>query len=598
METENIKYYKYKEESIKKMNFKLWEIITISNTEENITFKEKFYLYENNIKLKPKCYCNGELKFSDMKNGFRKFCSKKCMANSTDIKSKRKNTNLEKWGVDNPSKSEVIRNKVIETNKSKFGKEWATQSDSIKDKMKETFIKNFGVDNPSKIKEIREKAENTMLEKFGVRHAMQNDDIKDKLKGIFIENWGVDNPSKIKEIRERAENTMLEKFGVRHAMQNEEVKIKAENTMFENWGGHYVNTEEYKNRLNDILFKKNSSLVNNIKYELMSTNHSEYLIKCIKCGEEFTIQRQLWRNRAKNGEVICLKCNPVNNGTSIAEKSILNYIKDIYNGRIDENIKIDGKEIDIYLPDLKLGFEYNGLYWHSEINKSKNYHYDKYKHFNSIGVNLFQIWEDDWSNRQKIVKSIINNKLGLSNKIWARKCEVREINDNKLVKSFLEENHIQGFVGSKIKIGLFHEGNLVSIMTFGNLRKSLGQKTTNEKYELIRFCNLINTSVVGGASKLFKYFLNNFKIVECISYSLNDHSTGNLYKNLGFHTKSETVPNYFWCKSGIRYHRFNFRKDKLVKIGCDINKTEVEIMYELGYFRVFDSGSKKWIKNA
>ena len=159
----------------------------------------------------------------------------------------------------------------------------------------------------------------------------------------------------------------------------------------------------------------------------------------------------------------------------------------------------------------------------------------------------------------------------------------------------MEENHIQGFVGSNIKLGLFFNNELVSLMTFGNLRKSLGQVSKKGVYELLRFCNKINISVIGGASKLFKFFIKNYKVEEVISYSLNSYSDGNLYKNIGFNLENNTDINYFWCKNGIKYHRFNFRKDKLVKEGYDVTKTESEIMYERGYFKVFDCGSKKWI---
>ena len=132
-------------------------------------------------------------------------------------------------------------------------------------------------------------------------------------------------------------------------------------------------------------------------------------------------------------------------------------------------------------------------------------------------------------------------------------------------------------------------------MTFGSLRKSLGQKSQINSYELLRFCNKKNISIVGGASKIFKYFLNKWKPNEIISYSDNSRSNGNLYEKLCFNLISETEPNYYWIIDGVRRHRFNFRKDRLVKLGYDSQKTEIQIMTELGYSRIFDCGSKKWI---
>jgi hypothetical protein len=155
----------------------------------------------------------------------------------------------------------------------------------------------------------------------------------------------------------------------------------------------------------------------------------------------------------------------------------------------------------------------------------------------------------------------------------------------------LNNNHIQGFSSSQLKLGLFYENELVSLMTFG-YRYTNGKK----EYELIRFCNKIDTSVIGSASKLFNYFLNKNKdINEVISYADISLFDGKLYPNLGFEFNNLSNPNYFWVVEGVRRHRFNFNKKKLIKEGFDKNKTEVEIMQERGYYRVFSCGQEKWI---
>ena len=288
----------------------------------------------------------------------------------------------------------------------------------------------------------------------------------------------------------------------------------------------------------------------------------------------------------------CPKCNRFNK----KEESLLKFISDNYDGEIIKSDRkvLNGKELDIYLPELKIAFEFNGLYWHSELYKDNKYHLNKTNKCLESDIQLIHIWEDDWDLRPDIVKSIILNKLGVSERIWARKCKIKEV-DNKDVREFLIKNHIQGFVGSKIKLGLYHNGELVSLMTFGSLRKSLGQKSKEGDWELLRFCNKIGYSVVGGASKLFKYFLNNFKVNEVISYSDNSRGIGNLYKQLNFKFIRDTQPNYYYIVDGVRSHRFNFRKDVLVKEGFDESKTEVQIMTERGYYRICDSGNKKWI---
>ena len=277
------------------------------------------------------------------------------------------------------------------------------------------------------------------------------------------------------------------------------------------------------------------------------------------------------------------------------EKDLFNFIRDNYKGEIVVSDKkvLNGKELDIYLPELYLAFEFNGLYWHSELYKENDYHQKKSKICLESGVQLVHIWEDDWLYKNEIVKSVILNKLNISNTIFARKCDIREVS-NFDVRDFLNRNHMQGFVGSKHKIGLYYDNELVSLMTFGSLRKSLGQKSDDDFYELLRFCNKVGYSVVGGASKLLKYFLKNINVKSIISYSDNSRGVGDLYKKLGFVFIHETCPNYYYIIGDSKSHRFNFRKDRLIKLGYDSNKTEVQIMNNRGFYRIFDCGSKKW----
>jgi hypothetical protein len=252
-----------------------------------------------------------------------------------------------------------------------------------------------------------------------------------------------------------------------------------------------------------------------------------------------------------------------------------------------------GFEVDILIPKLNLGIEFNGVYWHSEFFKENNYHYNKYKQCLDNGLDLIQVWEDDWIYKKDIIKSIILNKMKLTpDKIWARNCDIKEVNDSTC-KTFLNSNHIQGWCVSSKRIGLFYKGELVSLMTFGKLRKSLGQSSKENEWELLRFCSKLNTSVVGGASKILDFFIKNNSVKKIISYSRNDYSSGNLYQKLNF-KRSGYNTSYYWVVDKIRQNRWNFRKDKLVKMGYNPDKTEVEIMHELKSYRAFDSGNTKW----
>ena len=290
----------------------------------------------------------------------------------------------------------------------------------------------------------------------------------------------------------------------------------------------------------------------------------------------------------------CQKCS--NNLTSKAEIEVYEFLKEHVECDNSNRVILNGKELDIYIPKLNIAVEFNGLYWHSDLFKDKNFHTGKTELCESKNIQLIHIFEDEWIFKKEIVKSRLLNLIGKTPvKIYARKCEIREVSSSDSMK-FLEQNHIQGSVGSQIKLGLYCNEELVSLMTFGSLRKHMGQSSKAGVFELLRFCNKLNTNVIGGASKLLKYFERNYNPIEIISYADRRWSQGKLYSNLGFDFVHNTQPNYFYVQKGYckRNNRYNFRKSELVKQGHDKNKTEKEIMKSLGYDRVYDSGNKKY----
>jgi hypothetical protein len=131
-------------------------------------------------------------------------------------------------------------------------------------------------------------------------------------------------------------------------------------------------------------------------------------------------------------------------------------------------------------------------------------------------------------------------------------------------------------------------------MTFSKLRKAVGMNHKEGSYELARFCNEKNTAVIGGASKLFQHFIQNYKPKYVLSFANRDWSIGNLYEKLQMSFKNYTTPGYFYVKSQYKYSRFAFTKHKLVEMGFDKNKSEHDIMTEQGYFRIWDCGNLKY----
>lgn len=266
------------------------------------------------------------------------------------------------------------------------------------------------------------------------------------------------------------------------------------------------------------------------------------------------------------------------------------------------NIKsvVSNTELDIYLPKFNIAIEFNGLYWHSEKQgKTKNYHLDKTKKCLDVGVKLIHIFSDEWKEKSDVIKNRIKYILNIRDeKIYARNCKVVKLTKDEKQK-FLDKNHLQGNDKSSIFYGLIYNDNLVSVLTLGKLRKVLGNSKSKEgEFEIYRYSSL---NVIGGFSKLLKQFIRDFSPKKIITYSDRNWTPSDefcFYGKLGFNFVGHTKPNYYYTKKYVkREHRYNFRKDKLISYGHDASKSENEIMTELGYDKVWDTGNLKYEMN-
>jgi len=510
-----------------------------------------------------------------------------------EIKNKIKKTNIDRYGVENPLQNKEIKDKIKKTNLERYGTEFGLSSEEVRKKIEQTNTDRYGVKSTLSVPEVQEKIRQTNIKRYGVEYPIQNKEIKDKIKKTNLERYGVDNVFMSDKIKKRIKEINLERYGIEYPAKNKEIYDKVRKTNMKRYGvRNYSQSNEYKEKIQKYWFNRlmsNKTILS--KVEPLFTiddfdgfsDGQEYTFKCKKCDSIFN-------GRITNGLIPrCYTCYP-SHGTSIGEREISEfceqYTEVINNSR---SILEDGKEIDIFLPEFNIGIEFDGLYWHSEYIINKDYHLNKTLNALAVGINLIHIFEDEWYSKSEIIKSMLLYRMGkIENRIYGRKCEIREVSKKDEI-TFLDNNHISGYVGSKIAIGLYYEDELISIMTFG---KSRFNKKYN--YELIRFCNKLFTTVIGGASKLFKYFISNYSIYSIISYCNMRFSTDGFYSKIGFDLIDISRPNYFYVNSSnIRESRIKYQKHKLKdKLETFDNKlTEYENMQLNGYYRIYDCGN-------
>jgi hypothetical protein len=528
--------------AIKKLKSKYPEVlneIINYNKEYNLysdNMSANIYNFINNITEFPKCkICGKILKYRNYNIGYSKYCSAKCANRDNEIQEKYRKTMLKKYGVDNPLKNKDIKQKVKNTNLKKYGTEWAIKNNNIKQKAKETLKKNYQVEYPLQSEVLKKRLENNNLRKYGVRYILEKEDVWRK---------GVD---KVKE------NTKKD-FYYNVILNPKNLEYIEPLFSFEEYQG-YIEFQKYK---------------------------------CKKC-------EYIFEGNWNGGRPLCPKCYP--NNRSQCEIEIAKFIEGLGFEIITNSRRLlDNYELDIYVPDKKFAIEFNGLYWHSDkVNNDQLHINNKYEKCVSNGIDLVTIFEDEWIYKKDIVKSIIMNKLGvIHNKIYARECQIKEISSNQYL-AFLEDNHIQTPIVSKIILGLFYKDELVSVMGLGQPRFN-----KNYEYELIRYCNKVYTNIIGGFSKLLKYFISKYQTKSIVSYVDRRYFNGKSYESTKlFKFERITEPNYYYVDLNKlkRFSRYEFQKHKLSKIleNFDPKLSEYDNMILNGYYRIYDCGNLVYV---
>lgn len=473
-------------------------------------------------------------------------CSLKCSGKYT--KSKVIATNMERYGVDNPSKSSEIKKLITKRTNELYGVDNVMHNECVKAKHQSEIAK---VDQETALS----KREKTNLKIYGHKHPIFDEGVNQKRLNTLRQRYGVDHPLKSPEIRQRVSDT----FSVRYGRHTEKLA--------------HITDEQYEMLMNPSML-----------YEL-TKEHSLNTISTM-VGVSYSVICRVIREA---GYDISTK--------STFHNEVVAFINSIgFETVANDRTIIAPQEIDILVKGTNIGIECNGMYWHT-IDKvgSRRHHIEKRQRASDKGVDLIQVYDWDWYTNMDILKSIISARLGVSNRIYARKTNIVKPTTRQ-ERDFLNENHLQGYVSSSHCYGLEMDGEIVALMSFSSPRF----KAKYADYELLRYCNKMGQTVVGGSSRLFKAFLRENDNPSVYSYANDDLYSGAMYGALGFIESGHTGPSlrYWNARQNKAYTRSTYSKKNLPILleNYDPVKSVSENLTNHGILRVWDSGNSIWVK--
>ena len=251
---------------------------------------------------------------------------------------------------------------------------------------------------------------------------------------------------------------------------------------------------------------------------------------------------------------------------------------------------LGGKELDLYFPEHNLAVEVNGIRWHNDDEVSDLYHAGKTSGCSEKGITLLHFTDTQINRNSPIVLSMIRHHLGVSKKIHARKCELRQVPHAEQM-DFFNANHISGGVTARHCYGLYLNSILVSAMSF-----SASRYAKEYQWEIIRFATILGNTVVGGASKLLKRFVSEHNPDSVMSFADAMYGDGGVYEAIGMKYVRDTAVGYsYYHSDGRVVKRVAAQKHKLQKLlgdKFDASKTEQENMKASSFFRLYDCGHK------
>lgn len=504
-------------EYIERYPKKYIKVLENSKNFNNVTWGQKLYNYDNKITEIPKCpVCGRLVEFKKYSIGYKTYCSNECRYSD-----------------------DILKEKIKQINIQKFGTPCTLQNKGIKEKIKKTTLIKFGVDHPSKSKIVRDKVEATNIERCGFKTNLLCDDTKRKVVETNLKIYGTKHHSQSEVVKEKTKQTNLKKCGFESNLIEPELVQKIKDKNLEDFGVEFISqTPEFRDKMESTKRENNRIKISkllNINVDDVTYNRNEIIIRnYCKEHHEFSISPNMFNLRwTRYDRKVCMLCYPSIQSSSINEKEIGLFLKELGVECILGGKKIiKNREIDIYIPQDKLAIEYNGLYWHSNVYKDMNYHLEKRNLCSKVGINLIQIFEDEWIHRKHLVKSMIKSKLNIPDiKLNSSECVIKKITLDKLIH-FLENNNLNDFSVNVRCFGLFYNDELVSVISF-------------DSDNILTHCDKLNVNVDGSLRSFIDFYLNKHDY-EILYYTVDDRfSIDYEYKSMGFKVISHIEPKKF-----------------------------------------------------
>ena len=511
-------------------------------------------------------------------------CSRECR------KENRRRLNLEKYGVEHPMQSKEVQANHRKSMIEKYGVEHALQSSLIKAKAINTNREKFGTDWAMSNSEIKKKAEHTMMERYGAKTTLESEELKEKVKNTVIERYGSHNAMISKEIQNKAKATNLERYGTENPMQNVEIAQRSVDRRVEKYGS-YMSEEilaKCRDRWRASLGVDNPSKSPQVIDKITATFLERYGVKRAIHVPEFR-QKMIDTMISRYGQPYYYMTEQFKSSDhyriSIVNKNFANKLE-ANNIECELEFPIDRKSYDLRVGNTLI--EINPTYTHNAVGNHWNkdglpedYHLNKSNVALENGYRCIHIF--DWDDIDKIVDMLKPKK-----RVYARNCSIYKLNSD-VGDTFLQENHLQGTCrGQLLYLGLVHEGELLQVMTFGKSRY-------DKKYdvELLRLCTKNGYTIVGGASKLFKFATQDYGLSNIISYCDLSKFSGDVYQKLGMKLVRKTPPQEIWSRGDEKITANLLRQrgfDQLFKTNFGKGTNNEQLMLEHGWLPVFDCG--------